>query len=750
MTISVIKRDGRKEILDIDKIHKVIEWACEDLPGVSVSEVELASHIQFYDKITTKIIHETMIKAAADLISEESPNYQYVAARLVNYQLRKEVYGKYIPDHLYEHWLKIVELGYYDDEIGGLYSEEEWDCLNSYIDHNRDNYFVYAAMEQLRGKYLVKNRITNQIYETPQLSYMLIAMNIFKNYDKINRLKWVKDLYDGLSNFDISFPTPIMSGVRTTRKQYSSCTLIESDDSLESITATATAIVKYVSQKAGIGIGGGRIRALGSPIRRGDSYHTGVIPFYKHFQTAVGSCSQGSIRSGKATLNYPLWHLEIEDMLVLKNNKGTDDNRIRQLDYCVQLNKVLLERFISNDNITLFCPNDVPDLYDAFFADTDKFRELYEKYERSTKIRKKVISAQELISKLVQERKDTGRIYIMFVDNVNDHGPYLPNIAPIKMTNLCTEITQPTKPLKDINDPNGLIALCTLAAINMGKIRKLSDLEKPCTLVIRALNCLLDEQFYPVLAAENHTMKYRPLGVGIINFAYWMVRNDNSYETPELQPIHELFEAWSYYLIKASIDLAEETGPAPGWVDTKYHEGIFPIDSYKKDVDQLVAPIYNYDWEELRSRLKKVGIKNCSLMAQMPSETSSQISNSTNSFEPPRNLVSVKQSKDGVMKQVVPDIQKYKNKYELLWEIKSPEGYLKIAAIMQKFYDQALSVNTSYNPQHYENNEIPLSELIKHILLHYKWGGKTLYYHNTYDGAGELNIDNEQCDSCVI
>lgn len=751
MPTQVIKRDGRKEELNIDKIHQVINWACEDLPNVSVSEIELASHIQFYDGITTKIIHETMIKSAANLISEDTPNYQFVAARLINYQLRKEVYGKYEPDDLYNHWQKIADIGFYDLTLKDYYSEEDWEKLNKYIDHDRDNDLAYAGMEQLRGKYLVKNRVTGQIFETPQIAFMLIAMTVFKKYDTKVRLRWVKDLYDALSTFEISLPTPIMAGVRTTRKQYSSCTLIEAGDSLDSINATSSSIIRYVSQKAGIGIGGGRIRALGSPIRNGDAFHTGTIPFYKHFQTAVGSCNQGGIRSGKATLNYPLWHLEAEDLLVLKNNKGTDDNRIRQLDYCVQFNKVMYERYLTNGNITLFCPNDVPDLYDAFFIDVDKFRTLYEKYERSNVIRKKTIPAKELFDKFIQERKDTGRIYLMNVDHANDHGSYIKELAPIKMTNLCVEVTQTTAPLNDINDPDGYIALCTLGANNLGKARRPTDFERPCTILVRTLDALLDEQDYPVLAARNHTMKYRPLGIGIINLAYFLVKNDSGYINPDLDLIHEYMEAWSYYLIKASIDLAEEVGPAPGWKETKYSQGIFPIDTYKKDVDTLVEPKYNYDWESLKKRAIEFGIRNTTLMAGMPSETSSQISNATNSFEPPRELVSIKQSKDGIMAQVVPGIQKYKNKYELLWDLPSPEGYLKIVAVLQKFMDQSLSTNTSYNPKNYPDNEIPASVLMKDILTCYKWGIKTLYYNNINDQAGEVDISEEEnCDGCII
>ena len=753
--IQVTKRDGSKENLNLDKFHRVAAFACEGLSNVSVSVLEMKTHIQFYNGIKSTDIQETLIKAAADLISEETPNYQYVAGRLINYNLRKEVYGQYSPYTLRGHFMSVCQAGYYDTELCNSYDHDEFKELDAYMDHDRDSLLTYAAMEQFRGKYLVKNRVTGKFYETPQMAFMLIAMTLFSKY-KTDRIKWVKELYDALSTFDISLPTPIMAGVRTPQRQFSSCVLIEADDSLDSINATASSIVKYVSQKAGIGIGGGRIRAIGSPIRNGDASHTGAIPFYKHFQSAVKSCSQGGVRGGAATLYYPLWHYEVEDLLVLKNNKGTEDNRIRHLDYGVQFNKVMYERLLSGGNITLFSPNDCPDLYRAFFSDVDEFRTLYEKYERS-KIRKKTIPAIDLFSTFMQERKDTGRIYLMNVDHANDHGSFTKDTL-IKMSNLCCEITLPTTPLKDINDESGEISLCTLAAINWGKIRKTSDFEKPCTLAVRALDALLDYQSYPIRAAEIGTRNRRPLGVGIINFAYWLARNDSNYSSPNLDLVHEYAEAWSYYLIKASVDLAEEQGACPLDHQTKYAYGLMPIDTYKKEVDELVAPNYKMPWSTLASRATAHGIRNSTLMALMPAETSAQISNSTNGIEPPRALVSVKQSKDGVLKQVVPGIQKLKNKYELLWDQKSPEGYLQIMAVLQKFIDQAISVNTSYNPRHYEDEKIPMSEMIKHVLMHYKYGGKTLYYFNTNDGAGEMEdkpltageVDEEDCDSCTI
>lgn len=761
MTLTVIKRDGRREPLNLDKFHRVTMWACEGLSTVSASEIEMRSHIQFYNGMKTSEIQETLIKAAADLISEDAPGYQYAAGRLINYHLRKEVYNSHVPRELSNHIIEVVSYGYYDKEILNEYTLEEMAVLNSYIDHDRDFDIAYAGMEQFRGKYLVKNRVTGKIFETPQMAMMLISMILFMRYSKETRLKWVKEFYDALSTFQISLPTPIMAGLRTPQKQFSSCVLIETDDSLDSITATASAITKYVSQKAGIGIGAGRIRALGSPVRNGDTSHTGVIPFYRLFQSAVRSCSQGSVRNGAATLYYPAWHLEVEDLLVLKNNKGTEDNRIRHMDYCVQFNKVMYERLLSGESITLFSPHDVPEMYEAFFTDVDKFRELYEKAEKNTKLRKKTIPAVELFSNFLQERKDTGRIYLMNVDHANDHGAFVKEMAPIRQSNLCCEIDLPTKPINNVLDPAGEISLCTLAAINWGKIREPSDFERPCDLVVRALDSLLDYQDYPVAAAKVSTMARRPLGVGVINLAYWLARNDIRYsdvDSAGLDKLHEYLEAWSYYLIKASVDLAEEKGACHNWFETKYSRGVMPIDTYKKEVDELVKPVYRMDWSALREKAKKSGIRNSTLMALMPAETSAQVSNSTNGIEPPRSLVSVKQSKDGVMKQVVPEVRKLKNKYDLLWNQKSPEGYLKICAVIQKFVDQGISVNTSYNPRHYDGEQIPMSELMRHMVMFYKYGGKQLYYFNTADNAGEIALpeleatktEEADCDSCKI
>ena len=760
--IQVVKRDGKKEALDLEKLHKVILHACENISGVSPSQVELNSHISFFDGITSDEIQETMIKSAADLISEETPNYQLVAGRLINYHLRKLVYGQFEPPALLDIIKKNIDNTMYDPQLLEWYSEDEINQMDKWIDHSRDDNFTYAAMEQFRGKYLVQDRYTKKVYETPQVALMLIGATLFHKYEE-DRLKWVKDFYDSVSRFEISLPTPIMAGVRTSVRQFSSCVLIESGDSLDSINATAGAIVKYVSKRAGIGIGAGSIRAIGSSINGGHATHTGVIPFYKHFQSAVRSCSQGGVRGGAATLYYPIWHLEVEDLLVLKNNKGTDDNRIRHLDYGVQFNKVFYERLLAGKEITLFSPSEVPELTETFYTDVDRFRELYEAAERKTSIRKKRVSAIDLFSSFMQERKDTGRIYLMNVDHANDHGAFRKEKAPVKQSNLCCEIDLPTKPLENINDPNGEISLCTLAAINWGVIKKVEDFKRPAELLVRALDELLDYQDYPVLAAENSTKNRRPLGVGIINFAYWMAKNDMTYSEPNLNLIDKWAEAWSYHLIRASVDLAKEKGACPLSDETQYGMGTMPNDTYKSEVDELVPHKERMDWTNLRADAAVHGIRNSTLMALMPSETSSQISNATNGIEPPRALVSIKQSKDGVLKQVVPSIFKLKNKYELLWEQKSPSGYLDICAVLQKYVDQGISVNTSYNPQFFEDEKIPMSVLLQDMIRFYKYGGKQLYYFNTYDGATDeveepahpyVNqdqpIDEEECESCVL
>ena len=747
--IKVTKRDGRLENIDLDKIHRVVTWAAEGLQNVSVSQVELKSHIQFYNGIRTDDIHETIIKAAADLISQDTPDYQYLAARLAIFHLRKIAYGEFEPPHLYDHVKKLTEAGKYDRHIIADYSREEFDELNAYIDHSRDMTFSYAAVKQLEGKYLVQNRVTRQIYETPQFLYILVAMCLFSKYPKETRLDYVKRFYDAVSTFKVSLPTPIMSGVRTPTRQFSSCVLIECDDSLDSINATTSAIVKYVSQRAGIGINAGRIRGLGSEIRGGEAQHTGCIPFFKMFQAAVKSCSQGGVRGGAATLFYPLWHIEAESLLVLKNNRGVEDNRIRQLDYGVQINRLLYTRLIKGGNITLFSPNEVPGLYDAFFADQDEFERLYTKYEQDPNIRKRTLSATDLFSTLMQERAGTGRIYIQNVDHCNTHSPFDPRVAPVHQSNLCMEIALPTKPLDNINDAEGEIALCTLSAFNLGALNNLDELEELADLTVRALDALLDYQDYPVAAARTATMNRRTLGIGVINYAYYLAKNGVRYsDDSALGLTHRTFEAMQYYLLKASVNLAKEYGACPLFNQTVYSQGKLPIDTYKKDLDAVCNEPLHYDWESLRADIVKYGLRNSTLTALMPSETSSQIANATNGIEPPRGLVTVKASKDGILKQVVPEFETLKDAYETLWQLPGNEGYLKLVGVMQKFVDQSISANTAYDPNKFEGSKVSMKQMLKDLLTAYKYGVKTLYYHNTRDGADDTQTDIQD-DGCV-
>ncbi|MGR3899437.1 ribonucleoside-diphosphate reductase subunit alpha [Psychrobacter sp. 1176_08] len=746
--IQVTKRDGRLEPINLEKIHKVIAWAADGLENVSVSQVELKSHIQFYEGIKTRDIHETIIKSAADLISETTPDYQYLAARLAIFHLRKIAYNRFTPPHLYDHVKTLTDAGKYDQHILADYSRAEFDELEEYLDHWRDMNLAYAAVEQMAGKYLVQDRVTKTVFESPQFLYMLVGMCLFAGYDKSDRLHYVKRFYDATSEFKISLPTPIMSGVRTPSRQFSSCVLIECGDSLDSINATTSAIVRYVSQRAGIGINAGRIRALGSPIRGGEAQHTGCIPFYKLFQTAVKCCSQGGVRGGAATLFYPLWHLEVESLLVLKNNRGVEDNRVRHMDYGVQLNKTMYTRLIKGQDISLFSPGDTPGLYDAFFEDQDKFEELYTKYENDPNVRSRQIPAADLFSLMMQERASTGRIYIQNVDHCNTHSPFDATVAPIRQSNLCMEIALPTKPLDNINDEEGEIALCTLSAVNLGKVENVSDIEEPAELIVRALDALLDYQDYPVKAAQNGSMRRRTLGVGVINYAYYLAKNGVRYsDDSALGLTHQTFEALQFYLLKASNKLAKEQGACPAFNETTYSQGILPIDTYKADLDKICQEPLHLDWETLRRNITEHGLRNSTLTALMPSETSSQIANATNGIEPPRGLVSIKASKDGILKQVVPEIDKLKDQYELLWQMPNNDGYLKLVAIMQKFVDQSISANTNYDPVRYAGGRVPMKILLKDLLNAYKMGVKTLYYHNTRDGANDAQADME--DDCA-
>lgn len=736
----VTKRNGEQEPIDLEKIHKVITWAAEGLDNVSVSQVEIKAQIQFYDGIKTSEIHETLIKSAADLISTDAPDYQYLAARLAIFHLRKKAYGQFEPPALYDHVGKMVDAGKYDTHLLEDYTPEEFAQMDDFIDHWRDMNFSYAAVKQLEGKYLVQNRVTGDIYESAQFLYILVAACLFANYPKNTRLDYVRRFYNAASTFKLSLPTPIMSGVRTPTRQFSSCVLIETGDSLDSINATASAIVKYVSQRAGIGVNAGRIRALGSPIRGGEAFHTGCIPFYKYFQTAVKSCSQGGVRGGAATLFYPLWHMEVESLLVLKNNRGVEENRVRHLDYGVQFNKLMYQRMMKDGYITLFSPSDVPGLYDAFFADQEKFEALYVQYENDPSIRKKQIKAMELFSLFMQERASTGRIYLQNVDHCNTHSPFDPKVAPVRQSNLCLEIALPTKPLQHVNDEEGEIALCTLSAFNLGAIKSVDEFEELSDLAVRALDSLLDYQDYPVPAAYNATMNRRTLGVGVINFAYFLAKNGVKYSDHSANGlVHRTFEAMQYHLLKASNNLAREKGACPKFNETTYAQGIMPIDSYKKDLDSVCNEPLHMDWDGLREDIKAHGLRNSTLSALMPSETSSQISNATNGIEPPRGHISIKSSKDGILKQVVPEYESLKDKYELLWDIPSNDGYLQLVGIMQKFIDQTISANTNYDPGKYDSGKVPMKLLLKDLLTAYKLGVKTLYYHNTRDGASDAS-----------
>ena len=729
--IHIIKRNGAKESLNIDKIHFVVEEACNGLAGVSSSQIEMNANLQFYDGMSTGEIQEVLVRSANDLISLDAPNYQYAAARLLSYGLYKEVFGQYAHITLGDMIQKNIDRGLYDPTILESYTTEEIERLDSYIHHKRDENFTYAGLRQVVDKYLVQDRSSGQIYETPQFMYMMIAATLFARYPKETRMHYVRRYYDATSLFKINIPTPVMAGVRTPVRQFASCVLVDSNDTLDSIFASDMSIGRYTAQRAGIGINAGRIRGVNSKIRGGEVAHTGIIPFLKKFESTVRCCTQNGVRGGSATTHFPFWHQEIEDILVLKNNKGTEDNRVRKLDYSIQLNKTMYERLLSGGDITLFSPHDVPGLYEAYFGDADKFKELYESYERKTSIKKKKIPAMDLFSALIKERAETGRIYIMNVDHANTHSSFKDTVY---MSNLCQEITLPTKPLEHIDDENGEIALCILSAINVGIIKQLEDLEELCDLAVRALEEIIDYQRYPIKAAEISTKARRSLGVGYIGLAHYLAKHKVKFDNKDSwKLVHDLTEAFQYYLLRASNKLAQERGACEYFDRTKYADGILPIDTYKKDVDTIVANELNYDWDSLRSDIKEHGLRHSTLSAQMPSESSSVVSNATNGIEPPRGYLSVKKSKKGPLKQIVPQYQTLKNFYTLLWDMPSNEGYINVVAVMQKFFDQAISGNWSYNPTHFENNEVPMSVMMGDLLNTYKYGWKTSYYQNTYD-----------------
>ena len=761
----VQKRNGTLESLNLDKIHAMVDCACDGLSGVSPSQVEIQSGIQFYDGITTNEIQEILVKSASDLISLDNPNYQFVAARLLLFGLYKQVFGDGWKDDdgfplVSEH---LKSTGVYDGKIYDKYSEAEWYVINKMIDHGRDYLFTYAGLRQVVDKYLVQDRSSGKIFETPQYMYLLIAVTLFQDYPQDTRLDYIRRYYNAISKHKINIPTPIMAGVRTSLRQFASCVLVDVDDSLDSIFSSDMAIGKYVAQRAGIGINAGRIRGINAKIRGGEVQHTGVVPFLKKFESTVRCCTQNGIRGGSATVHFPIWHQEIEDIIVLKNNKGTEDNRVRKLDYSIQISKLFYERFIQNGDISLFSPHDVPGLYDAF--GTDGFDDLYTRYESDGSIPRKTIPAQKLILDILKERAETGRLYLMNIDHCNSHSSFKDKV---NMSNLCQEITLPTDPLQHIDDVSGEIALCILSAINVGKIRDLDELENLCDLSVRALEELIDYQHYPVAAAELATLGRRSLGVGYIGLAHYLAKHGWKYDSQDAwDAVHKLSESFQYFLLKSSNQLAKEKGPCAEFMSTKYSDGILPIDTYKKDVDEISNPGYERDWESLRESIKQHGVRHSTLSAQMPSESSSVVSNATNGIEPPRDYLSIKKSKKGPLKQIVPGYQHLKNNYTLLWDMPSNEGYINIVAVMQKFFDQAISGNWSYNPENYPDNEVPVSVMAQDLLTTYKLGWKTSYYQNTHDmktdeidtkredlekliSQIEETAAEEDCDSCKI
>ena len=761
--ITVIKRNGDKDSLNLEKVHKMVEHACEGLAGVSASQVEISSGIQFFDGIKTSQIQEILVKSASDLISLETPNYQYVASRLLLFDLRKALNNHY-EDHppILEHVKKCADLDVYDKTIIEKYTEDEWKEIDSYIDYNRDYLFSYAGMRQVVDKYLVQDRSSGELYETPQQMYIMIATTLFQQYPKETRLDYVRRYYNAISKHKINIPTPVMAGVRTPLRQFASCVLVDVDDTLDSIFSSDMAIGYYIAQRAGIGINAGRIRGINSKIRGGEVQHTGVIPFLKKFESTVRCCTQNGIRGGSATVHFPIWHQEIEDILVLKNNKGTEDNRVRKLDYSIQISKLFYARFMQNKEISLFSPHDVPRLYDTFGL--PEFDALYEQYEADESVPRKTIPARELFNSLLKERSETGRIYIMNIDHCNSHSSFLDKV---NMSNLCQEITLPTDPIHHIDDEGGEIALCILSAINVGKITQLDQMDELCDLAVRALEELIDYMQYPVDAAKRSTLARRSLGIGYIGLAHYLAKNGVKYDDPKAwKLVHDLTESFQYHLLKASNELAKERGACEGFRHTKYSNGVLPIDTYKKEVDELVENKLNYDWHSLRTSILHHGLRHSTLSAQMPSESSSVVSNATNGIEPPRDYLSVKKSKKGPLKQIVPSYGTLKNNYTLLWDMHNNDGYIKIVSVMQKFFDQAISGNWSYNPENYADNEVPVTVMAQDLLNTYKYGWKTTYYQNTYDSKKDgddepsnnvdqlinnlLNSEEDDCDSCKV
>ena len=741
--IYVTKRSGEKEGFNIDKIHKIINWAISDLSDVHLSDIEINARLNLQNNISTKDIHKVLIESAANLITLETPNYQYVACRLLNYQLRKDVWGGKHAPRLIEVIKDGIKNKIYDPVILEKYTDEEINKIGEIIDHERDFLFTYAGVKQLCDKYLIKNRITNIIYETPQFAYILISLYGFINYSKDTRLEYVKRFYNAISKHKINLPTPVMAGVRTRSRKYASCCLIGVDDTKESITASGTAISIATASRCGIGIDVSKIRAIGSPVSNGEVVHTGIIPFLKIYEASVKAWQQNGLRGGSATINVQWWHYEIEDIVVLKNNAGTDDNRVRKLDYTVGMSKIFYDRVIKDEQVTLFSPHDVPELYEAW--GTPQFDKLYKECEQDKKIkRKKIISARKLFSLIVKERVETGRIYILNVDSANEHSSWSDRIT---MSNLCTEVIHPTLSLKDFHDPDAEIGMCILSAINMLEIRDWKDLEKTCNLTVRFLEEIIDIQDYFNKAAENFAKKRRSIGIGVTNLAAFLAKNNASYSSKDaLLLLDEWMEHFQYYLLSASCELAQEKGKCEKYDSTKYSKGILPIDTYKKSVDNIVKRKLSLNWGELRLRIKQHGLRHSTLSSCMPCESSSVIQSSTNGVEPVRSLITYKTSKMGKLPVLVPGIGKYHHNYELAYDMKDNTGLININAVIQKYIDMAISTNIYYNYNHYSNHVLPDSKVMKEIIYAYSMGLISLYYNNTDDGDKDQGLDKS--DDC--
>lgn len=773
--ITVVKRNGERVPLDISKIQRQVAHACKGIDGVSPSMVEIKAQIELHEGMSTKTIDELLLKAMVNLIDEtENPeinniNYQYVAGRQRVSMLRKEVYGSYEPPTLFNIVKKNIEVGMYTTELLDWYTESEWNIIDLFIDHSKDEEYTYAAIAQLTEKYLVQNRANGTIYETPQIRYAIAAATAFHNEPKETRLKLVKEYYECASAGHFTLATPVLAGLGTTTKQFSSCVLITSDDTLDSIFAAGEMMAKYASKRAGIGLEIGRIRPLGAPIRNGEIKHTGMVPFLKKWFADLRSCSQGGIRNASCTVTFPIWHAQFEDLIVLKNNQGTEENRVRQMDYSVVINKMFWNRYRNNKTITLFDPHEVPDLYQAYYRSTAEFEKLYLKYEQDPTKSKKVLSAQDVFKNgILKERTDTGRIYIVNIDNVINQGPFDTTVDPIYQSNLCQEILLPTRPFQRIEDPNGRIALCTLGSINWGAFRNPQEMRKACRILVRSLSNLLNYQDFLSIQSKLANDDFEPLGVGITNLAYWHARKSFKYGSPEaLAEVKRWMEHQAYFLTEASVELAQERGACKRSEFTYYGKGIFPWERRSPGVNELTDFTPCLDWEPLRERMKQYGIRNATLMAVAPVESSSVVLNSTNGIEMPMELISVKESKAGSFVQVVPEYRRLKNRYQLMWDQTDCVDYLKTAAVAGAYIDQSLSTNTYYNPAHFEGGKVPGTLIVKNLMLAYKWGLKTVYYSLINKVGAKISItatentivsepitiyeeDDESCESCKL